>query len=184
MRSALRQIRDAAEEAERAAQTCLMVEAGRRGDARTIAAWQDVASMLEHAARPLADPSDRGRWYWSNGWINVVLQVLGLVVLLLWVPDPGRPLVLAAIVVGVNVPGLVATELVAGVRTTRIARRWAAGVPAWDPAAEIDGLRSRIAAIRVALTGRLSPSALEAAQRIEWASARLDRLEHHLESPE
>jgi len=181
VRSALGQIRDAVECAERAAQTCQRTEVVQGGeDFVLVALWQDVVDMLARADLVVTGADDLGRWRVWFSVIHLSALVGCLVGGLITVTDPQRPWVLALIVVASGVVASMITKGAAMIWTEWADRHATSGTVAWDPEAAVAELRSRLAAIKLSLATRLSDPYLQAAQNIEWAEERLDRLAHRI----
>jgi hypothetical protein len=181
VRSPLGQIRDAVECAERAAETCQRTEVVQGGDDFVLVAlWQDVVDMLARADRVVTGADDLGRWRLWLSMIHLSALVGCIVGALITVTDPQRPWVLALIVVASGVVASMITKGAAMIWTEWTDRHGTSGTMAWDPDAAIAELRTRLAAIKVSLATRLSDPYLQAAQNIEWAEERLDRLAHRI----
>jgi xanthosine utilization system XapX-like protein len=171
-------LRDAAAVAERAAAVRQHGESTGPGtDTTIIGGLQFVAETLSHAAG-LLDPSPPPP---RRLLIESVLQLAGWVIVctavLLAVPHPARPAVLAVTLTGGGIVSMLVGSAVSAAWNRRSARAAAAADVHHETQAIVDDLRARIAVCTAALESHRNDVHLRAGRWIEHALTWLDAVE-------
>ncbi|GAA4677477.1 hypothetical protein [Phytohabitans rumicis] len=180
MREIATRLRAAEEMAERAAVTCQHAELkGRRFRAGVIGGLELTAESL-HAAVEVIEPAPTvSRRMMASSVLITFLHVVACVAVLLAVPDPSRPLVLAVALGGTGVLAKLVTGLVVTAWDWRDAR--ALDSAAVDEPSDIRGtiveLRTEIDAISADLDPDRDGAHVKISQKIESALIWLDSAE-------
>jgi hypothetical protein len=171
-------LRNASAVAERAAVTGQYAGlSGARSDAAIVGGFQHVADALNHAAGrvdPWPFPSRRAivRAAFSTGcWI------VSCAVVLLLIPDPARPWVLALAVAGSGVLAMLLGVAAAAIGDRRAARTLASAGVVTDVHDAVTDLRTRISAIVATLDPTLSDEHEVVGRQTEAALVWLDGIE-------
>lgn len=181
------QLRDAADLAEHAAVERQYAELdGPRCAPAIIGGLEHAAGTLRFAAKPLAPSPVASRRVMTESALFVSVWAISCVALLLTVPNPAQPLVLAVTLVGTAVLSQLVQDVVVAIWDQRDARRLATAVnEPEDVQHAIAELRTRIRVITGALEPDRNDLHLEAGRWIESVQVWLDRGDHALaETPE
>lgn len=176
------QLRGAADLAERAAVALQHAELDGPRYAPAITGGLDLAAdTLRRAAKPLAPPPIASRRVLTEVALIGAVWAASCAALLLTVPNPARPLVLAVILAGTGVLSKVVRDVVVELWDRRDARRLAtAANEPEDVRRAIAELRTRISAITGALEPDVNDLHLDAGRWIENALVWIDGAEYAL----
>jgi hypothetical protein len=179
-------LRHAADLAERAAVERQHAELdGPRCAPAIIAGLELAADTLRYAAEPLAPPPVASRRVMTESALMISVWVISCVALLLTVPSPAQPLVLAVTLAGTGVLSKLVRDAVVAIWDWRDARRLATAVNEPEDIQHIAELRTWIRVITGALEPDRNDLHLEIGRRIESAQVWIDAADHVLaETPE
>lgn len=181
------QLRDAADLAERAAVERQHAELdGPRCAPAIIGGLELAADTLRYSAKPLAPPPVATRRAMTDSALMSSVWAISCVALLLTVPNPAQPMVLAITLAGTGVLSKLVRDVVVAIWDRRDVRRLAAAVnEPEDVQHAIAELRTRIRVITGALEPDRNDLHLEAGRWIESAQVWIDAADHALaETPE
>jgi hypothetical protein len=181
------ELREAADLAERAAVQRQHAELdGPSGAPAIIAGLELAADTLRHAAKRLAPPPVASRRVMTDSVLMISVSVISCVALLLTVPNPAQPLVLAVTLAGTTVVSKLVRDVVVAILDWRHVRRLGAAVnEPEDVQRSIAEQRTRIRAITDALEPDRNDLHLEVGRQIESAQVWIDGADHALaETPE